>query len=222
MKRSEINSYIKEAEALFKEYCIKLPPWGYWSPEDWQGKGSEYNEIRNNGLGWDITDFGSGDFEKIGLFLFTIRNGNFNDPENKKTYAEKIMVAREKQVTPMHFHWKKMEDIINRGGAELVMKLWKADDQEGLSEDDFTVQVDGVTKILKSGGELRLQPGESVCLEPYVYHTFWAENGTCLIGEVSMVNDDANDNRFYQPAGRFPKVEEDEPAYRYLCNEYPV
>ena len=42
-----------------------------------------------------------------------------------------------------------------------------------------------------------------------------------IIGEVSMCNDDNTDNRFYDVPGRFPAVEEDEPAYRLLCNEYP-
>jgi len=37
-----------------------------------------------------------------------------------------------------------------------------------------------------------------------------------------MCNDDNGDNRFYLPAGRFPEIEEDEPPYRLLCNEYPA
>ncbi|MCI9340130.1 MAG: D-lyxose/D-mannose family sugar isomerase, partial [Dorea sp.] len=42
-----------------------------------------------------------------------------------------------------------------------------------------------------------------------------------LLGEVSMCNDDENDNRFYEPVARFPEIEEDEPPYRLLCTEYP-
>ena len=54
--------------------------------------------------------------------------------------------------------------------------------------------------------------------------TVWAEKGygPCLIGEVSMVNDDTNDNRFYEPQGRFPTIEEDEPPLYLLCHEYPA
>ena len=46
--------------------------------------------------------------------------------------------------------------------------------------------------------------------------------GDVLIGEVSMCNDDNTDNRFYESVGRFPEIEEDEPPYRLLCNEYPA
>ena len=42
-----------------------------------------------------------------------------------------------------------------------------------------------------------------------------------LVGEVSSCNDDVADNRFFEPIGRFPAVEEDEPPYRLLCTEYP-
>jgi D-lyxose ketol-isomerase len=55
-----------------------------------------------------------------------------------------------------------------------------------------------------------------------MYHSFWAEGGKTLIGEVSMVNDDNADNRFYEPMGRFPQIEEDEEALYLLCNEYPA
>lgn len=221
MKRSEINRYLKEAKAFFKEYKFELPKWAYWSPEDWKCKGHECDEIRKHALGWDITDFGGGDYEKLGLFLFTVRNGDFHNPNCKKTYAEKIMISRENQVTPIHFHWNKMEDIINRGGGDFVTKIWKADENEGLSDEEFTVQIDGVSMQVKGGDTIRLKPGESISFESYIYHTFWAENGPTLIGEVSMVNDDANDNRFYEPIGRFPEIEEDEAPIHLLCNEYP-
>ena len=105
MKRSEINATMKNALALFDEYKISLPPFVKWTPEEWATKGEEKREIRDNMLGWDITDFGQGDFSKIGLFLITLRNGNQKNPrEYPKTYAEKLMVVQEKQITPMHFH----------------------------------------------------------------------------------------------------------------------
>ncbi len=220
MKRSELNNYLREAKAFFKKNKFELPPWASWSPDQWKKKGKECNEIRKNTLGWDITDFGSGDFKKLGLLLFTIRNGCYG-VKNGKPYAEKIMISRVNQITPTHFHWNKMEDIINRGGGDLVMRLWKADKKEGLSKDSFTVQVDGVTRKIKPGGLIRLKTGESITLEPYVYHRFWAEKSMCLIGEVSMVNDDANDNRFYDKIGRFPEIEEDVKPLHLLCNEYP-
>ena len=57
----------------------------------------------------------------------------------------------------------------------------------------------------------------------YMYHDFTLEEGTgpVLLGEVSMCNDDENDNRFYEEMPRFPAIEEDEKPYRLLCTEYP-
>ena len=84
MKRSQINGAIHSAMKLFDEYKISLPPFVNWTPAQWQEKGAEAQEIRDNMLGWDITDFGSGDFEKTGLLLFTIRNGNQKNKKSKK------------------------------------------------------------------------------------------------------------------------------------------
>ncbi len=220
MKRSEINNEMRKAIAFFKKNKFNLPEWAFWSPKQWRAKGGDCDEIRRNGLGWDITDFGSGDFRRNGLLLFTIRNGRPNGGA-AKSYAEKIMVVLDKQLTPIHYHWQKMEDIINRGGAVLVMRLWKAGRNDELSRQSFTVQIDGVTNRVGPGDRIRLKPGQSITLEPFVYHCFWAEGGTCLVGEVSKVNDDSADNRFHEPAGRFPKIDEDEAPLHLLCNEYP-
>lgn len=175
-------------------------------------------------LGWDVTDYGKGDFHKIGLFLFTLRNGTFGDPHCPKTYAEKLLISEEDQYAPMHFHFLKTEDIINRGGGNLVVELYKSTPEEELDRvSDVTVSTDGRVRVLPAGGHLVLTPGESVTLPPRLYHAFWAEKGTgkVLIGEVSKVNDDCTDNRFYENMGRFPEIEEDEAPYRLLCNEYP-
>ena len=221
MKRSQLNRYISEAKDLFEKYKFKLPVWANFTPAEWAEKSGEYDEIRDNMLGWDVTDFGLGDFEKTGLLLFTIRNGNYHKSDNKKTYAEKIMIVKNEQITPTHFHWRKMEDIINRGGGVLCIQVWKSDKNEELSEEDFSIQIDGVTHQVSAGQVLKLRAGESISLEPGVYHKFWAENATVLVGEVSQVNDDNTDNRFYDPLGRFPAIEEDEPPLHLLCNEYP-
>ena len=224
MKRSEVNAIIKEFEALLKEYKFALPPFLSWTPEEWETKGHEYDEIRDNALGWDITDYGEGNFEKKGLSLITIRNGNVKNPKYTKTYAEKIMMSRPGQVSPNHFHWNKMEDIINRGGGNVIFRLWNATKDEKLDlENDVEICQDGRRYYVKPGTEIVLHPGESLSLYPYYYHEFVVQEGTgsTLIGEVSMCNDDNTDNRFLEPLGRFPKIEEDEPPYRLLCNEYP-
>ncbi len=224
MKRSEINAVIKQFEALLKEYKFALPPFLSFTPEEWQEKGHEYDEIRDNALGWDITDYGEGNFEKKGLSLITIRNGNVHNAKYTKTYAEKIMMSLPGQVSPNHFHWNKMEDIINRGGGIVVFRLWNATKDEQLDlVNDVEICRDGRRYYVPAGSEIELAPGESLSLYPYYYHEFVVKEGTgpTLIGEVSMCNDDNTDNRFLEPLGRFPSIEEDEPAYRLLCNEYP-
>ena len=219
MKRSEINQAIKDAQALMKEFKFYLPEWADWTPEDWQNKGHECDEIRRNALGWDVTDFSKGNFKDEGLTLVTMRNGNPDHDE--KTYCEKIMYVHVDQKTPTHFHWNKMEDIIHRGGGTFCMKLWKANKEEEKTDEPFDIQIDGVTTKITPGEVIRLHPGQSISYVPYIYHVFWAEGAPCLVGEVSKVNDDNNDNRFYEPTGRYPGIEEDEAPYRLLCNEYP-
>ena len=223
MKRSQINAAIRGALDLLAEYKIVLPPFACWSPEEWKSRGDEVQEIKDNMLGWDITDFGSGDFDKIGLLLITLRNGNqLNREKYPKPYAEKLMVVKEKQITPMHYHWSKMEDIINAGGGDLIIKLYNSTEDNKLADTDVSVVIDGVKHSFAAGTEIRLTPGESVTLTPGLFHRFWGEEGcgTVLVREVSMCNDDSNDNCFYDPAGRFPAIEEDEAPLRLLCNEY--
>ena len=246
MKRSEVNRLMKEALEFINERSFKLPPFALWTPEEWETKGSEYDEIRDNMLGWDITDFGSGDFHKVGLLLITLRNGNLFDPKYTKPYAEKLLIVEENQVTPYHYHPKKMEDIINRGGGNLMIKVYGADENDELSDEDVEIQVDGRHYTVPAGTVVRLTPGMSLTNTKKLYHSFWGEegHGKVLVGEVSQCNDDSKDNRFYEPVdtepykgaikdadtssarfyakvGRFPEVEEDEAPLYLLGNEYP-
>ena len=224
MKRSAINALQEEACRLFSSINFQLPPFAFWTPDQWQNSGHEADEIRDNQLGWDVTDYGLGRFQEVGLLLFTIRNGNSARKEHyPKGYAEKIMIVKESQVTPWHFHWNKREDIINRGGGNLVVELYLADDNDRFSGESFQVSTDGVRREVQPGGKVILTPGESICLEPYVYHTFYGEpgKGAVIVGEVSDVNDDARDNRFYEKLGRVPEIEEDEAPRYLLCTEYP-
>lgn len=221
MKRSELNRIMKSALALAAEYRFALPPFVTWSMEEWRGKSHEYDEIKDNMLGWDITDFGSGDFHKVGLLMITLRNGNFNNPKYQKTYAEKLLISEVGQVTPYHFHWKKMEDIINRGGGVLVLKCYNSGAQREMLNTPVTVYKDGRAYEVAAGERIEVNVGESITLIPGQYHTFWAEKATCLIGEVSKTNDDNVDNHFYEPVGRFPEIEEDEPILSPLFSEYP-
>ena len=225
MKRSQINDAIRWAIRFCDEHRFRLPVWAYWKPARWAKVGREADEIRQRLLGWDVTDFGSGDFARQGLTLFTIRNGVFSARKDPlaKDYCEKLLLMGENQVTPMHFHWAKMEDIINRGGGRMVIQLYKATKGERLDRrSSITVSIDGVRTSVPAGGKVVLKPGQSITLPPYLYHTFGGQkgHGAVLGGEVSRVNDDARDNRFLDPLPRFPAIEEDKPKAYLLCTEY--
>lgn len=108
MKRSEINAALKEMEQMIREYQFAIPPFCNFTPEEWKEKGHDYDEIRDNMLGWDITDYGLGDFDKVGFSLITIRNGNLKMKDKyTKSYAEKLLYIKEGQYSPMHFHWSR-------------------------------------------------------------------------------------------------------------------
>jgi len=224
MKRSEINRIMREAAGFLRRMRFLLPPFAWWSPEDWAKRGPDARGIVSGQLGWDITDFGSGDFPRTGLFLFTIRNGTvagLAEPAGK-TYAEKILIVQPGQVTPTHFHFNKMEDIINRGGGVLDIAFWNSTPEGELADTPVVLQCDGVERTLEPGAVVSFPPGESVSIPAGVYHRFLgrAGTGTVLVGEVSKVNDDRVDNRFHDPVGRFPKVDEDEPPLHLLTEDY--
>jgi D-lyxose ketol-isomerase len=222
--RSLINRTIDAAQALLAQRGIRLPAYGYWTPAQWRDVGAEADEIRRCHLGWDVTDFGSGDFPRIGRCLFTLRNGTPPGGHAAKHYAEKLIIDPEGQRAPPHFHRSKIEDIINRQGGNLLVAL-TASDAEGLPDPQRTVrvQVDGLTRRVSGGETIRLEPGQSLCIPPGTIHQFWGEpgTGTTISGEVSSVSDDHADNAFIGAYRRFPTIIEDEPARWLLCNEYP-
>jgi len=209
MKRSEINAYLREAEAILAKHRFVLPSFSAWSPADLTAE--QAPEAFAKSLGWDLTDFGSGDFEKVGLLLFTIRNGDLG---GSRGYGEKILIVRPGQVTPAHHHFVKTEDIINRGGGTLVIQLWP------VTGGACDVLSDHRRLTIPAGEVLKLEPGQSVTLEPCHWHAFWAEGEITVVGEVSSVNDDRTDNNFRDGVGRFPTIEEDEAPYRLLVSDY--
>jgi D-lyxose ketol-isomerase len=224
MKRSEINYRLMDAVKFIASMNFKLPPFAFWSPEDWATKSSEYDEIRDNMLGWDITDFASGDFMNVGLLLFALRNGNASDSRYVKPYAEKLLIVEEEQVTPFHFHRSKMEDIINRGGGNLMVQVFNSIADGEFGSTPVILSLDGRSCEAAAGSIIMLAPGESITLPTGQYHKFWGQKGTgkVLLGEVSMVNDDRLDNYFHEKVGRFPTIEEDVLPLYLLGQEYPT
>ncbi|WP_375588061.1 D-lyxose/D-mannose family sugar isomerase [Hoeflea alexandrii] len=224
MERSQINEILEESDRFIRSFGYVMPPFAYWDPEQMRRRtASDAASVRDKRLGWDITDYGQGRFDELGLFLFTVRNGSAADLAAGRgmLYAEKIMISRKDQLSPMHRHNIKAEDIINRGGGRLVLELFAAA-EDGSIDDAARVSVptDGVMRTLPAGGLLKLDPGESVTLMPGVWHAFWGEGDDVLIGEVSTVNDDLTDNVFREPIGRFSTIIEDERPRHLLVSDY--
>ena len=222
MKRSEVNAIMAEADAMIRRHGFVLPPFAYWTPDEFRAR-TDVARLIEARMGWDITDYGQGDFARLGLFLFTLRNGDPAELTRGRgmCYAEKLLISRQDQLSPMHRHVVKAEDIINRGGATLAVQLYGSDEAGGFAADrGGRVRCDGIDRAFAPGEVLRLAPGESVTLMPGDWHAFWGEGGDVLIGEVSTVNDDLTDNVFREPIGRFAEVQEDEPPTHLLVSDY--
>ncbi len=223
MKRSQVNEILLAADDTIRSFGFLLPPFAYFTPDEMIRRKDEIGGITNARLGWDITDYGQGRFDETGLFLFTTRNGSLEDLRSGggMCYAEKIMISRRDQISPMHRHIVKTEDIINRGGAQLAIQMYESDSEGSLDETAAVdVVTDGVARTLKAGETLMLKPGESVTLGPGNWHKFWGEGGDVLIGEVSTVNDDLTDNIFHESIGRFSDIEEDVAPVHLLVSDY--
>ena len=164
-------------------------------------------------------------------YTYACKKVSLND--SIKDYAEKKISKldkyfREDTTAAVTFtvekdHLCTVESTIRGGGTLLIRVYNSLPDEEIDREGDVTVYIDGCVSRVKAGTQLVLTPGMSISIRPGMYHDFEVKPGTgaILIGEVSQVNDDNTDNRFNPPVGRFPAIEEDEPPYRLLCNDYP-
>jgi D-lyxose ketol-isomerase len=64
------------------------------------------------------------------------------------------------------------------------------------------------------------EAGSRITLVTGVYHEFYPLSAECIIGEVSTSNDDLHDNYFVnRDIGRYPGIEEDEPADLRLLSD---
>lgn len=159
---------------------------------------------------WDVTDFGLGDWQRFGLVLVNLAE----EPE----YCEKLMYAQKGMTTPAHCHRKKKEDIICRWG-KLAVQVWAGSPAQSKNQ-CFELPINHEPLRVKSSEVIELDAGSRVTLVPGVYHEFYPLSGECIIGEVSTANDDLHDNFFVNPdIGRYPGIEEDEPAIVRLLSD---
>ena len=222
MKRSQVNALLREAEGLFTRAGMALPPWARWSPTQWAAHPEAAAFCRRRQIGWDVTDFGAGDFFRKGLVLLCTRNGIVGRDE-ERTYAEKLLVVREGQEAPYHFHRFKMEDIIVRGGGNLIVQVFDTDEAGAPLDLPVQAQIDAEIRPVAPRTPILLRHGESITLPPGQAHRLTAEpgSGTAVLGEVSRCNDDFTDNVFFEPISRFPAVDEDEAPLYPLWSELP-
>ena len=220
MKRSEINAAIVEAKDMIDKYSWVLPKWGYWSKKEYDKNPTLKKYLKEHQMGWDVTDFGKGEFSKKGITLFCIRNG-IQGNNDDKPYAEKLLFMRECQEIPFHSHKVKLEDIINRGGGDLVIEFLEVDSNQIELNSKIDVLIDGEIVSIAPREPLILKRGQSVTVERNIYHKFYSAKGSGMVmaGEVSQVNDDNKDNYFLESLGRFSEIEEDEEAIHPLWNE---
>ena len=222
MRRSDINRSIVTAKAFFAAHRFELPPFAHWPAAELKARLTLQSGIYRGRLGWDVTDFNAGDFGSLGILLFTIRNG---DKEKLATgrgrlYCEKLLFFTTGQSCPLHSHYVKTEDIINRGGGRLTLNLMAGDLRGNRRAGAAEVLIDEEPFVFEGTATVHLDPGQSIVLEPGIYHELKAEDEPVMLGEVSLVNDDLKDNIFLKPLARFSAIEEDEPPLHLLCADY--
>jgi D-lyxose ketol-isomerase len=221
-----LRSFIDRRVDAMLEFCercaFRLPPFALWGASEFRADIGSAKRIAEGGLGWNIAEFKPGAFVREGLSLFVLRMGDWRElPKGAgRLYSEKALFAEDGQRTPHHYHVVKTEDIMNRGGARFVIELFKVD-RAGRRLDERVRALKDATMIeVAAGGRVRLDPGESLVLEPFVAHSFWAEGGATLAGEVSLVNDDASDNYFLPPLSPSAPIEEDQPMRHPTVRDY--
>lgn len=219
MKRSKINAALRKAEAILAEQKWAMPDFANWTPADHAANPDRSRWLAERQVGWDVTDFGSGDFDKIGLVLFCARNGIYGVAE-ERPYAEKLLFVEVGQEAPFHAHKMKLEDMIVRGGGTLCVEFTAEGSVQPITGEAVpdTVRIDG-QEVPAYEGPHRLTAGQSVTIPRGMQHRLWCEDAPIFVAEVSQCNDDMNDNYFLKPAGRFSTIEEDEAPYRLLWNE---
>lgn len=217
MKRSVINAHMKWAEDLLKANNISLPEFAYWSPAEWQAHRAKLDTIRKLYLGWDVKDYS----DEMGSVLFTLRNGRYDDETIGVPYCEKLIMFRDGKRLPVHYHKNKTEDIINRAGGIMQIRLYNTINGQLDTVNPVKVFQDGIQHTYSPGEMIYIEPGNSITLEPMVAHSFGPKPGSSIIiGEVSKINDDFTDNYRFEKIPSPCPVLEDEPMLHPLCTEY--
>jgi D-lyxose ketol-isomerase len=227
MKRSEINRRIEEAIDFIGKAGIVLPYHAHWNFKSWYQNGDLAEELRKRAIGWNITDFGSDNFLKTGVILYTPSNGIFDPVTNTpldQTYAHRYFILRDGQEIMTEHHATKIEDIIVFAGAELKVELHNVGPNEELdTAKEVRIMRNRIWESCTPGTVITLVSGERIRFEPRHYHRPWGYGGAVLVEEVSMVTDDLKESRHLPEAKPmvFAQIEEDAQPIYLLCTELP-
>lgn len=212
-----------QADEFIRSFGIALPPFVYWTPDEMRANADIARAVLEGRMRWDITDYGQGNFDELGLFLFMLSNGRLSDLQagGGMCYAEKLLISKQDQISPMHRHHLKAEDTINRGGAAMAIEL-KGSVPDGSFDPDAggVVMCDGTERRFDAGKVLLFAPGESVTLMLGDWHNFGGEGGDVLIGEVSTVSNYDTGNWFRECLGRFAAIDEDVAPTHLSVSDY--
>lgn len=220
LKRSHVNRIIKDAIDFFESQNISLPEFAYWNGDDWNRDESAL--LKQLNPGWEIWD-PDGCFKKVGVCVLDVRKAVCFDDGIQSRVCENYMMVREGQFCPWHYHRKKVEDIRNSGGGVLAVQLAQITaDGKPDTQKPVLVKKNYAVKEMAAGSVVLLHPGDSMILDPMVYHQFWAVegNGNVVFEEVFEAIE-GNDDHFldYPPEKHLKQIEEDEPALYPLMSE---
>ena len=169
MKRSEINHFLDEGITFLKSRRYSLPPQAFWTLSEWNKNRDKATELAKRRIGWDLTDFGSGNYKRIGLLLYTLSNGivGQNSEPVDQPFSNKLLIVGENQVTPLHHHRMKMEDIINLGGGNLLLKVFNVGESESIDKaSPVKIFQNEIWEEHGAGRVMTLEPGERVKARP--------------------------------------------------------
>ncbi len=167
MKRSRNNCALIEARETLAAHRFPLPEWADWALADHAANPAQSQFLVDRQIGWDVTDFGQDRFETRGLTLLCLRNGRQTRPD-ERPYAEKALFVGEGQETPFHAHKMKLEDIIVRGGGNLIIEFTR---DGSFPVGDWAPRVDG-REVDSFAGPIRLTPGASITVPRGLQHRF--------------------------------------------------
>ena len=205
VKRSFIDARIDRMLELCGRHGVALPPFALWREADFRANPDAARLIAERGARLERGRIQAWPVRARGPDLVHAADGRLSRARRRtgRLYAEKAMAAEDGQRAPHHYHVVKTEDIVNRGGARFVVELFKVDAQGAPLKERFRALKDVNVLDLNPGDQVRLEPGESLTLEPFIAHAFWAEGGAAVAGEVSLANDDTTDNYFLPPLRAF-------------------